>query len=487
MCVDSSVYRRSANKAPHLTRKGPRGKERMEEMTGCGADRQTKGYTSLASDLSREKIAELEYLINEIEASFKAQLSTTASQSSPLHNITEQPRTKDDNAERMTEGNTTSPAFEELKTEAILKLNEWAKSAQALEPQFKEDLREIGRRGRELYEDKRLDIYRILDSEAPHIRSSIRQRAFMDKHVLSPEIILDITLPFLDSCLCTSTATHLDPLRASYRPALTMLREACKGSRDADDLIEELQREDSPIKASIASLPNDIKHSFVCVAKDAIESKLHLDILNLLSSKEDNEARDFIVSHANIFRNPSIPAKLCLYVLLSDSDEHLKKPFEKTLKEVEDEIKMFPKMTIEESLSKSVGERLLSNDNIDNYRTLEIILRAGFWFHRRLAAMIDAIEDYDSDSTSGNDNNNPNNNTTSDIPCEIEIPSSFVFHSLVVCPVSHELIPQGEAVRLGCGHVISEAVLRTFFDRGAGKCPYCPERIDPDEVLHLRL
>lgn len=62
-----------------------------------------------------------------------------------------------------------------------------------------------------------------------------------------------------------------------------------------------------------------------------------------------------------------------------------------------------------------------------------------------------------------------------ELPVEIPLPPSFLFHSIFVCPVSKEqATDENPPMMMPCGHVIAEESLNRLSKGSRFKCPYCP-------------
>ncbi|KAJ5224335.1 uncharacterized protein N7469_007838 [Penicillium citrinum] len=65
--------------------------------------------------------------------------------------------------------------------------------------------------------------------------------------------------------------------------------------------------------------------------------------------------------------------------------------------------------------------------------------------------------------------------TENELPVEISLPPSYLFHSIFVCPVSKEqATDENPPMMMPCGHVIAEESLKRLSKGGRFKCPYCP-------------
>ncbi|KAJ5157078.1 uncharacterized protein N7482_008178 [Penicillium canariense] len=62
-----------------------------------------------------------------------------------------------------------------------------------------------------------------------------------------------------------------------------------------------------------------------------------------------------------------------------------------------------------------------------------------------------------------------------ELPVEISLPPSYLFHSIFVCPVSKEQATDANPpMMMPCGHVIAEESLKRLSKGSRFKCPYCP-------------
>ncbi|TVY42450.1 LisH domain-containing protein [Lachnellula subtilissima] len=65
--------------------------------------------------------------------------------------------------------------------------------------------------------------------------------------------------------------------------------------------------------------------------------------------------------------------------------------------------------------------------------------------------------------------------TRSELPVEIALPKSMIFHAIFVCPVSKEqTTDQNPPMIMPCGHVVAKESLQRLSKGGKFKCPYCP-------------
>ncbi|CAN6657046.1 E3 ubiquitin-protein ligase Rmd5p [Trichomonascus vanleenenianus] len=65
-----------------------------------------------------------------------------------------------------------------------------------------------------------------------------------------------------------------------------------------------------------------------------------------------------------------------------------------------------------------------------------------------------------------------------ELPVELELPDSYRYHSIFVCPVSKEqTTPRNPPMLLPCGHVLGKESLQSICkssNNSSFKCPYCP-------------
>ncbi|OJJ47791.1 hypothetical protein ASPZODRAFT_151233 [Penicilliopsis zonata CBS 506.65] len=78
--------------------------------------------------------------------------------------------------------------------------------------------------------------------------------------------------------------------------------------------------------------------------------------------------------------------------------------------------------------------------------------------------------------------------TQNELPVEIPLPPSYLYHSIFVCPVSKEqATDQNPPMMMPCGHVIAEESLNRLSRGNRFKCPYCPNESHPREAKKLYL
>lgn len=65
--------------------------------------------------------------------------------------------------------------------------------------------------------------------------------------------------------------------------------------------------------------------------------------------------------------------------------------------------------------------------------------------------------------------------TQNELPVEIALPRSMIFHAIFVCPVSKEQTTEtNPPMMMPCGHVVAKESLQRLSKGGRFKCPYCP-------------
>ncbi|KAI2996847.1 hypothetical protein CBS147346_9082 [Aspergillus niger] len=78
--------------------------------------------------------------------------------------------------------------------------------------------------------------------------------------------------------------------------------------------------------------------------------------------------------------------------------------------------------------------------------------------------------------------------TENELPVEIPLPPSYLFHSIFVCPVSKEqTTDENPPMMMPCGHVIAEESLKRLCKGSRFKCPYCPSESHPREARKVFL
>ncbi|KAJ5106367.1 hypothetical protein N7456_003042 [Penicillium angulare] len=75
-----------------------------------------------------------------------------------------------------------------------------------------------------------------------------------------------------------------------------------------------------------------------------------------------------------------------------------------------------------------------------------------------------------------------------ELPVEIPLPPSYLFHSIFVCPVSKEqATDENPPMMMPCGHVIADESLRRLSKGNRFKCPYCPNESHPRDARKVFL
>ncbi|KAL4806887.1 CTLH/CRA C-terminal to lish motif domain-containing protein [Aspergillus unguis] len=78
--------------------------------------------------------------------------------------------------------------------------------------------------------------------------------------------------------------------------------------------------------------------------------------------------------------------------------------------------------------------------------------------------------------------------TEHELPVEIPLPPSYLFHSIFVCPVSKEQTTDANPpMMMPCGHVIAQESLNRLCKGTRFKCPYCPSESHPKEAKKVFL
>ncbi|EEP81761.1 conserved hypothetical protein [Uncinocarpus reesii 1704] len=78
--------------------------------------------------------------------------------------------------------------------------------------------------------------------------------------------------------------------------------------------------------------------------------------------------------------------------------------------------------------------------------------------------------------------------TQNELPVEIPLPPSYLFHSIFVCPVSKEqTTDENPPMRMPCGHVVAQESLMRLSKGGKFKCPYCPNESHPKDAMKIIL
>lgn len=78
--------------------------------------------------------------------------------------------------------------------------------------------------------------------------------------------------------------------------------------------------------------------------------------------------------------------------------------------------------------------------------------------------------------------------TQDELPVEIALPRSMIFHAIFVCPVSKEqTTEQNPPMMMPCGHVVAKESLHRLSKGGRFKCPYCPNESQPKDARQIIL
>lgn len=78
--------------------------------------------------------------------------------------------------------------------------------------------------------------------------------------------------------------------------------------------------------------------------------------------------------------------------------------------------------------------------------------------------------------------------TSAELPVEIPLPKSMIFHAIFVCPVSKEqTTDQNPPMMMPCGHVVAKESLQKLSKGGKFKCPYCPGESVPSQAREIIL
>lgn len=78
--------------------------------------------------------------------------------------------------------------------------------------------------------------------------------------------------------------------------------------------------------------------------------------------------------------------------------------------------------------------------------------------------------------------------TRAELPVEIALPRSMIFHAIFVCPVSKEqTTEQNPPMMMPCGHVVAKESLQRLSKGGKFKCPYCPGESIPSQAREIIL
>ncbi|QSZ37471.1 hypothetical protein DSL72_008569 [Monilinia vaccinii-corymbosi] len=79
--------------------------------------------------------------------------------------------------------------------------------------------------------------------------------------------------------------------------------------------------------------------------------------------------------------------------------------------------------------------------------------------------------------------------TATELPVEIALPRSMIFHPIFVCPVSKEQTSEtNPPMMMPCGHVVAKESLNKLGKSGSRfKCPYCPNESHPKDARQIYL
>lgn len=78
--------------------------------------------------------------------------------------------------------------------------------------------------------------------------------------------------------------------------------------------------------------------------------------------------------------------------------------------------------------------------------------------------------------------------TQNELPVEINLPRSMIFHAIFVCPVSKEQTTEANPpMMMPCGHVVAKESLQRLSKGGRFKCPYCPSESQPKDAREILL
>jgi len=78
--------------------------------------------------------------------------------------------------------------------------------------------------------------------------------------------------------------------------------------------------------------------------------------------------------------------------------------------------------------------------------------------------------------------------TQNELPVEIALPRSMIFHAIFVCPVSKEQTTEtNPPMMMPCGHVVAKESLQRLSKGGRFKCPYCPSESQSRDAREIIL
>ncbi|TAQ90771.1 hypothetical protein B7494_g911 [Chlorociboria aeruginascens] len=78
--------------------------------------------------------------------------------------------------------------------------------------------------------------------------------------------------------------------------------------------------------------------------------------------------------------------------------------------------------------------------------------------------------------------------TQDELPVEIALPKSMIFHAIFVCPVSKEQTTESNPpMMMPCGHVVAKESLHRLSKGSRFKCPYCPNESQPRDAREIIL